>query len=372
MLYKRGKWYWMDAMIDGNRYRAPLGTKNWQEALHLEKEKIAELSNATSNGQWAMSRRAFNDVFDSYIESRKLHCAPRTYSSDKDRGKRLINFFGGNQLRQITAELIACYQRERIKSGVGGRTVNIEVGLLRRVLKYAKQWSKLADDVKMLPEHPKEARVLTPEEKALLIDTAHQNPAWQIARCAGVLALNTTMRSCELKGLRWKDINLTEKLLNVRRQSTKTNAGARVIPLNKDALAILNELRERSVNLNCGGQNDYIFPACENGYIDPSQPMKGWRTAWRSLTKKAGLKGLRFHDLRHQAVTELAEGGYSDQTIKSIAGHVSQAMLNHYSHIRIMAKRQALESLESANTDFAGSPGNVSSTPTNTTTNAVN
>ena len=55
--------------------------------------------------------------------------------------------------------------------------------------------------------------------------------------------------------------------------------------------------------------------------------------------------GLRFHDLRHHAITELAEGQASEQTIRSIAGHVSQKMLEHYSHIRIDAKREALDAL---------------------------
>jgi len=59
------------------------------------------------------------------------------------------------------------------------------------------------------------------------------------------------------------------------------------------------------------------------------------------------LAGLRFHDLRHHAVTELAELGLTDQTIMSIAGHVSREMLNHYSHIRLTAKRRSLEALES-------------------------
>jgi integrase len=76
--------------------------------------------------------------------------------------------------------------------------------------------------------------------------------------------------------------------------------------------------------------------------------MKSWRSAWRSLTKAAGLKGLRFHDLRHQAITELLESGLSDQTVMEIAGHVSKEMLAHYSHIRLQAKRQAVEKLESS------------------------
>ena len=57
------------------------------------------------------------------------------------------------------------------------------------------------------------------------------------------------------------------------------------------------------------------------------------------------LGGLRFHDLRHHAITELAESQASDSTIMSISGHVSKEMLAHYSHIRLAAKRVALDSI---------------------------
>jgi hypothetical protein len=60
---------------------------------------------------------------------------------------------------------------------------------------------------------------------------------------------------------------------------------------------------------------------------------------------KSPLAGLRFHDLRHTAITKLAESQASDQTIMAIAGHVSQQMLEHYSHIRMAAKRVALDSI---------------------------
>jgi integrase len=175
---------------------------------------------------------------------------------------------------------------------------------------------------------------------------AQSRPGWLVAKCAVILALNTTMRGCELKGLRWKNTNLFERYLKIKRQTTKTDAGERVIPLNRDAVLALSELWDRANKLNCADPEHYVFPACENGHIDPCRPMKGWRTAWRNITEKAGLKGLRFHDLRHHAVTELAEMPLSDQTIMSIAGHVSKEMLNHYSHIRMMAKRRAVESLE--------------------------
>ncbi|HEX5735718.1 MAG TPA: tyrosine-type recombinase/integrase [Blastocatellia bacterium] len=82
--------------------------------------------------------------------------------------------------------------------------------------------------------------------------------------------------------------------------------------------------------------------------------MSSWRTAWRKLTKKAGLPGLRFHDLRHTAITELAESGASEQIIMAIAGHVSRSMLERYSHVRLEAKREALEVISGKKSESYG------------------
>jgi integrase len=187
-----------------------------------------------------------------------------------------------------------------------------------------------------------------------------------------VLALNTTMRSCEVKGLRWRDVNFMDRALIVRRASTKTDAGERVIPLNANGWIAIRELWDRAKESGGSEADHFIFPACENGNIEPTKPMKSWRSAWRKLTRviecpackrmqepsdtcanpkckadirdiKNPLARLRFHDLRHQAITELAESQASDQTIMAIAGHVSRQMLEHYS--RLEAKRSALDAL---------------------------
>jgi hypothetical protein len=65
-----------------------------------------------------------------------------------------------------------------------------------------------------------------------------------------------------------------------------------------------------------------------------------------ALRDAAGLQRLRFHDLRHTAITELAEMGVADHVLESITGHLSRRMLEHYSHILIDAKRQALDALD--------------------------
>src|SRR5437899_2305588 len=101
----------------------------------------------------------------------------------------------------------------------------------------------------------------------------------------------------------------------------------------------------------------FVFPACERNRFDPNSPQKTWRTAWRSLieetarragdsaAKKAAEIGgsveeackrataafinekgqrLRFHDLRHQAITELGEKGTPEATVMALAGHLSR------------------------------------------------
>jgi hypothetical protein len=124
----------------------------------------------------------------------------------------------------------------------------------------------------------------------------------------------------------------------------------------------------------------FVFFACEAGHLDPTKLQASWRTAWRNLTRAVNcpscgllqrtgaicegescgadiskvaspLAGLRFHDLRHHAITELAESQASDSTIMSIAGHVSPKMLAHYSHVRLQAKRTALDALSTGRKD---------------------
>ena len=88
----------------------------------------------------------------------------------------------------------------------------------------------------------------------------------------------------------------------------------------------------------------YVFPFGKPSPRDPSRPVTTLKTAWNNVRRKAQVKG-RWHDNRHTLITDLAESGAGDQTIMDIASHVSKQMLKHYSHIRMEAKRRALESI---------------------------
>jgi hypothetical protein len=162
--------------------------------------------------------------------------------------------------------------------------------------------------------------------------------------CAAIVAANTSMRPVELKHLRRCDVDLVKRLLHVRRSKNETSH--RVIPLNASAFEATGRMFERADLLGHTEPEHYLWPACQWGRYDATKPMLKWDTAWRALREEAGLHGLRFHDLRHTVITELAEMGVADHVLESISGHLSRRMLEHYSHIRIDAKRQALDGLD--------------------------
>lgn len=186
-----------------------------------------------------------------------------------------------------------------------------------------------------------------------------------------MVAVNTSCRKVELLTLRWADVDLFTRALSIER--SKTEAGHRLIPLNDDAMAAFARLRKRAEMVGGGAPEHFVFPACENAVFNFEQHQKTFRTAWRTLVKAAAkragneaaehatksgadpdvarrnaekpFRGFRFHDLRHQCITEMAENGVPEAAMQSIAGHLSKKMLDHYSHVRLAAKRKAVEGL---------------------------
>jgi integrase len=335
----------MDVTINGLRYRESLKTSDKREAATLEKKRIAEIEQGkgSSKSGRQFARLPFEQAATEYIEGRNLHISTRTHQLDRERMKPLLKFFEKPLLR-IRVEDIASYQRKRLEDNVSGRTVNMEIGVLRGMMKKAKVWNMIAEDVRMFPEDQKPiGKVLVAEQKQKLLETAASRDSWMVAYNAAVLAANTTCRGVELKHLRWTNVEFENREIHICRSKNET--GHRRIPLNNEALQALLRLWGRAQIIGSTALEHHVFPSCEKGNIDPTRPQKSWRTAWRNLTEKAGLKGFRFHDLRHQAITELAETGISDQTLMSIAGHMSRRMLEHYSHIRMKAKREAVDAL---------------------------
>jgi integrase len=370
-LKKRGKTWHTHFFVDGERYRKSLETSDWREAQRAERELIAEAkAGRLAACRDEFSRLPFREAADRFIADRVPRLALESVKTEKGRAKPIKAAIGATPVWRLSVEQVRTYLRERKAAGRSNATLNRELDIIRGVLKRAKRWHLFSGEIRPLPVRENIGRALTYEEKVRLLKRAAARPGWQNAAWAARLALNSTMRGCEIKGLRWCEVDMIGRALTVRR--SKTEAGERVIPLNTDAWEVILALYRRAQALGGFEPRHFLFPSCEASHIDPTRPMKSWRTAWRRLTRaiqcpKCGLlqdsadicsgcsadtrdtkspfHGFRFHDLRHQAITELAESKASDQTIMGIAGHVSRKMLQHYSHVRMEAKRTALDAL---------------------------
>jgi integrase len=297
----------------------------------------------------------FEHAATQWLEQAKPHLAERTHDIyDVAIRCHLAPALGSVLLCDIDARAIAAYQARRKADGASARTLNKELQVLRQVLRRHRLWATLQGEVKFERESASIGKALTPEEETKLLAACESNA---LLHAVVSLAVNTALRKNEIRTLRWSQIDLFKRTLTVGHTKTEGGSG-RVVPLNSVAYAALVRWAGR---FPVAKPEHCVFPACEDARldcpkpntsnIDPSHPIKSWRTAWRRALKDAGLS-IRFHDLRHACITKLAESQASEQTIMAIAGHLSRTMLEHYSHIRMAAKRTALDSI--VKPDFAG------------------
>jgi len=341
MLYQRGKekTWWYRFRFGGRIIHESAKTQSKTVAREAAKQRRRKLEETWNH----ITRRTLPPTFEKaasdWLKGREGRVAPSTLTIGRVSIMHLTPAFGDKLLCDISPKAVEAYQQARLREGAQGRTVNIEVQALRQVLKAHKCWKDLEGEIHALKERKDVGRALTPEEEGgLLAECAKADSA---CYTAVVLALNTTMRKDEIRRLQWKQVDLFDGVLTVGKSKTDAGTG-RVIPLNP---AVRRALADWGEAFPSREPEHYVFPLAEgNSKPDFARPAKGWRTAWRNACKRAGLK-MRFHDLRHTAITKLAEGQASDQTIMAIAGHVSRAMLEHYSHIRMAAKRAAVEAI---------------------------
>jgi len=386
-LWQRGKWFWADFSVNGLRYRVPLkesrGRRIPADEGHREMAARAEEREIqkAEKGQLApqkerFGRLLFTEAADAYLASRRLELAASSMVKETDLAARLKDYFGAKRLSAIKTENVLAYREWRASKKVGPALINMEVGCLRRILKKARLWNMIGADIKPLKEPESIGRALTFEEKTRLFKTASQKPEWETAYLAAIIAVSTTARGCELRALQWRNVDFISRTLEIPK--SKTAAGVRLVPLTPEAYDALLKLRRRAQMFGPVDPSHYVLAAFRPKFelehdeagkltpkgmslaqFDPTRPVGSWRTAWRTLTKKAQLAGFRFHDLRHTAISALGEAGVPDRVIMDIAGHVSMRMLRRYSHIQLEAKRTAIQALSNRPQQVTSEGGNV-------------
>jgi integrase len=246
-------------------------------------------------------------------------------------------------LPDLTEDRIRDHMSARLSEKAGNRTINMEVDCLARAIGH--QWRELWPKVKRREENRDTGRALSDEEVARLLQAAAANRSPLILPFIRI-ALLTMMRYGEIRTLRVGQLDWKARSLRVGRAKTQAGTG-REIPMNADLVSTLSaQVAWLKARFGAEPNADWcLFPFSNRiRPVDPMRPATTIKTTWESVRRAAQVR-CRFHDLRHTALTKMAEEGVPESTMMALAGHLSRAMPERYSHIRMAAKRKAVDSL---------------------------
>jgi integrase len=348
-VFKNGKFYHYEFQVDGRRHRGSTGTTNKPQAIVEERRQRERLEKSYSQVIEEEAReqrqKTIQLAADEFLaDYRAKHQSPK-YAEYALR--HVSRWLGDRLVVEITPSVVKRYQADRLKEKAGPKTINDEVQLLLRLCGEQGVLIRATlrrDKALKLPLLPSPGRPYSSDEKARMLEESLKLRTPQM-RAALALDLNTGLRDKELREIRWRQIDLIhKKALMVGKSKSEAGTG-RVIPLNETAIAAL-ETHAAWYTRRFGECRPEWFVFAFGAPLpkDPTRPITSFKTAWTKVREKAGVKG-RWHDNRHTLVTELSESGAGDEVIMSIAGHVSRAMLSRYSHVRMEAKRRALDEI---------------------------
>jgi len=353
-LFKRGSIWWYEFVFHGQRVRESTGSTSRTLAVRAERQRRRDLEESANGLQPVRRPSLFSVGVREWMSANEARWSKSNIAIQNYNLKHLSKYFGAMLLADITPQHIGKYQALRQNQQASNRTINMEVSTLRMLLKSARLWGNLSADVKLLPERREIGRALSPEEELDLL-TACRKSLSRGLYTAVVIFSNTGLRNAELRCARWHQVDFLKGIFQVGKSKTAGGDG-RVVPLNRAALATIQEWRSRWPEAK---PTDFIFPSEKLAFTspegvaqgimtpyatDPCKPLGSWKRAWRTAKREAKVE-CRMHDLRHSFITKLAETSTPDATIQAISGHLSRKMLDHYSHVRGEAMRRAVDLL---------------------------
>jgi integrase len=393
--YKGSKVWTMDFMFHGQRIRESTGTRSITLAAKIEDKRRRELEEGAAGIRKSQQPRLFSVAAEALLDTKKSSLAPKTVVIEKTNLAHLNPELGRKLVCDIDARDVARYQQTRLAHGASPKTVNLEIGTLRAVLRRHGVWARLQQDVRMLPASEDVGRAITADEERALLEACAKSRSRSLLPFV-TLAIETGARYGVIRTLQWRSIDFANRCLQFGKDKTPSGTG-RIIPLNPRAVATLSlwasHFPERQ-------PEHFVFPAERYGAAgdkfepkaydtDPTQPISSIKEAWEAAKMRAGkpLKGIpegkngeakpeekaktesgpngkadsakkkieplrcRFHDLRHTAVSRMLDAGVPIAKVAKIVGWSPATMVRmaaRYGHFALEELRSAVESISRA------------------------
>jgi integrase len=276
----------------------------------------------------------------------------RSYKSPQTHLRMLIAEFGAKHIRSITHTDIERFKLKRLKTvTVRGKersiaSVNRELEVMRAAMRFAarsgwiiKSPFDLGDGLISKADEVQRDRPLERDEEERLLAActgrrAHLRPFI-------IAALDTAMRRGELIQLRWSDIDLANREINIRSMTTKT-ARSRTVPISVRLLQELTRLQSQAAGRD---DNALVFGITDNV-----------KNGFAAVCRAAGVSGFRLHDCRHTAITRMIQGGMAPLQVMKISGHTQMSTFARYVSADDDAVRRAAEAIDIFNAAGAQVP----------------
>ncbi len=332
-IYQRGKVWYLDCRIKGQRYVTKLGRGVSRtvavELANIERTKMYRGEAGTLKKK--QKDLSFEDAANAFLKHAEAERRPRTYLTYKECCGRLRVSFAGKRLSQITTWLVQKHRQARIDAGAKIRA-NREVSCLKNLFNFCLRMKLYEGENPThgirLPKEPwTKIRFLDHDEEGRLLQELHEP-----LRTLVVLGIHTGIRiQSEGVGLTWEHVDLIRNLVTVPADLAK-NGHERVIPLNQMIRTALAELRKAATH-------EAIFISTDG------LPYRHIRKSFDRACARAKVNGVTPHVLRHTFASRLVMAGVDLRTVQVLGGWKSLDMVMRYSHLSPHHKAQAVEAI---------------------------
>lgn len=298
------------------------------QAIRFARLLEAEIDRGIFVDRSECEQTTVGDLIDRYL--REITPTKKSARAEKQRLNALKTRFGAFFLSSVRSTHITAYRDARLNKGLAGATVVKELNSLSHLFDIAiKDWGfPLPANPAKLVRRPKiargrERRLLAGEQEQLFASC--QASRAKMLLPAVQFAIETGVRMGELLSLEWRHVDTH---LRVATLPDTKNGESRQVPLSSAAVTAITSLPRHI-------KDGRVFWAWSRS--------DSLENAWRRAVKAAGLKDLRFHDLRHEAVSRLFERGLNPMEVSAISGHKTLQMLKRYTHLKAeeLAKKLA-------------------------------
>jgi integrase len=359
-IYKRAKGSWTivyDLPMDAARGKRRQKSQTVKGTKRDAERALREVLLSIEQGSYVKPNKiSLGELLRQWLKDyASMNTTDRTQESYKSIIERhLIPALGKIELIDLQAQNIQSYYAKKLsegradgKGGLSARSVVYHHRILSKALDYAVKMGLVVRNVAKVVEPPRVARVtmqtLSPEEVSRFLDVARDTDYYVYF----ATLIYTGLRRGELLALRWRNLDLGSGKLSVvetayklgngeyRIKEPKTPQSRRTVILPPSLVELLKVYRidqellriQLGISLNA---DDFVFIRQDGSPINPS----AITLAFRRIIKRAGLKGIRIHDLRHTHASLMLKAGIHPKVVSERLGHANIGItLDTYSHV---------------------------------------